>query len=654
MKISKIEIFNFRQFKGKINVDFDIDGKITVILGDNGTGKTTLMQFFNWTFFGTYHFDNDQNGKIYNLDLDKELSYGTEFSVSGTVMFFHDNHDHRLTRYETYKRQYNSSIRVDQSISLLVKNEFGNWEPYADPDKRINEILPRALSKYFFFDGERKISEFNTRAGDTLEKAIYSMFNIDVIKNACDHIGEISVSNSLLGKIAKLRSSSKSGLPKTAAEYLSMSQQANDKVVHYKNIIERKEFERDKYIGLIGELDQKIGQAKGTKILEETRQRNLRQIENENRNIAQAKDFFGKYLYKSAPYLLLLEKTFIAAQMIREKEKSEEVHFEGIRKDLINDVLEKGICICGKTIDEHSIDNLNHILQTMPPHSYKSIFYDFKIKANRYITEAKDNINNAETFLGNISSYRRNISVLEEINKDILAQMRTESEIQNDIDARESLQGKVRDLNSNIDGYKIEYSKYLHAKEVYRKNYEKALESENSLHEYETLIHIAKLAKEYFIQTLTSRIKQSKQILEQSIREVYRNISTTERKDIHLNSDYTLVVKNDDDSTYRSGGQDIIIMYSYIGGILTTLQKFGLEKEGKEFPLIIDAPFSKVDGSQLGSVTQALSRVAPQVVIMTFDSDRLDTRADRDLFGKVWRISSNATKTISKIEVSSL
>ena len=61
MKIKKIEIKNFRQFKGQNIIDFNTDGKITVILGDNGTGKTTLMQFFNWVFYGNYYFDNDVN-----------------------------------------------------------------------------------------------------------------------------------------------------------------------------------------------------------------------------------------------------------------------------------------------------------------------------------------------------------------------------------------------------------------------------------------------------------------------------------------------------------------------------------------------------------------------------------------------------------------
>jgi hypothetical protein len=154
---------------------------------------------------------------------------------------------------------------------------------------------------------------------------------------------------------------------------------------------------------------------------------------------------------------------------------------------------------------------------------------------------------------------------------------------------------------------------------------------------------------------LNDKIQDSKQQLEENIKEVYREISTTERKNVYLNNDYTLVVKNDDDSLYKSGGQDIIIMYSYIGGILRTLKKMNLDsEEGKEYPLVIDAPFSKVDGEQLGSVADSLSKVSPQVIIMTFDNDRLGTRANKEVFGKVWTILSNPSKTISEIKESKL
>ena len=46
MRISKIEFENFRNFKGHGEIKCSTDGKVTIIYGKNGDGKTTLHQLF--------------------------------------------------------------------------------------------------------------------------------------------------------------------------------------------------------------------------------------------------------------------------------------------------------------------------------------------------------------------------------------------------------------------------------------------------------------------------------------------------------------------------------------------------------------------------------------------------------------------------------
>ena len=55
MLIKSLKMQNFRQFKGITAVDFSCDPEqnVTIILGDNTFGKTTLLQAFNWCFYET-------------------------------------------------------------------------------------------------------------------------------------------------------------------------------------------------------------------------------------------------------------------------------------------------------------------------------------------------------------------------------------------------------------------------------------------------------------------------------------------------------------------------------------------------------------------------------------------------------------------------
>lgn len=53
MLLKTLRMMNFRQYKGETNVTFafEKDKNVTIILGDNTFGKTTLLQAFNWCFY---------------------------------------------------------------------------------------------------------------------------------------------------------------------------------------------------------------------------------------------------------------------------------------------------------------------------------------------------------------------------------------------------------------------------------------------------------------------------------------------------------------------------------------------------------------------------------------------------------------------------
>lgn len=53
MLLQSIELQNFRQFiNEKIDFSTDPERNVTLIIGENGTGKTTFAQAFFWCLYG--------------------------------------------------------------------------------------------------------------------------------------------------------------------------------------------------------------------------------------------------------------------------------------------------------------------------------------------------------------------------------------------------------------------------------------------------------------------------------------------------------------------------------------------------------------------------------------------------------------------------
>ena len=74
MLIKSLRMENFRQFKGSTYVTFSCDPErnVTIILGDNTFGKTTLLQAFNWCFYGVVMFDQNPDFLL-NLEVANEM-----------------------------------------------------------------------------------------------------------------------------------------------------------------------------------------------------------------------------------------------------------------------------------------------------------------------------------------------------------------------------------------------------------------------------------------------------------------------------------------------------------------------------------------------------------------------------------------------------
>ena len=197
MRIKVIEFENFRIFKDRGRITCSTNGPITLILGDGGTGKTTLHQLIYWIFYGESDFDNYTTSKLYNLEYEYNCSLGSTFSVMGYIQFEHEGNDFLLSRKLTYCKGIQTSKIIGEECRL-AKVENGEYTYLPDAEKVIKQILPKALAGFLFIEQR---NQERWLPSSELAPTILSILNLDCLTRAIEHIGTQEHKRSALGKL---------------------------------------------------------------------------------------------------------------------------------------------------------------------------------------------------------------------------------------------------------------------------------------------------------------------------------------------------------------------------------------------------------------------------------------------------------------------
>lgn len=177
MKLSNIEINNFRQYYNAVNIDLttNSDENIILIGGRNGYGKTNLLLSIVWCLYGEKISQIDDNFK---KEIQKEKNYSSFMQQSINWTAKKENKDtfsvsiliSEIELPELKKLNSNSeSVIITRTFNVTSMNEklsisepnskIEIFDDEADKINFINDyIIPIDAAKFVFFDAE-KISE---------------------------------------------------------------------------------------------------------------------------------------------------------------------------------------------------------------------------------------------------------------------------------------------------------------------------------------------------------------------------------------------------------------------------------------------------------------------------------------------------------------
>lgn len=647
MKIKSIEYENFRNFRDHGQIRCSTDGKMTIVYGKNGDGKTTLHQLFQWVIYGTIKFNKTATDRLYNLAMESEQPYGAEFNVMGRVDFEHDGINYSITRTVTYKKGISDSAVVKEDFSLQQQNENYDWLRVDRPTEKIEKMLPSGLSEYFFFDGESMIADLRVKSRDSagkLRKALYSMFDLDVVESAIGHIGRTDLRSTVLGKLYLSKSSVASG---TEISVLKTNiENAQKKIADLESKKSQAEEESKKLQERITAISEEIGSTKSKQEYEHQRAELKKQRDLFDSNAKKAQQQFGDVVLDAFPPILIsraVAKSKVKLQLMA----SSETLPNGITEPLISYLTrpDTNVCVCGRPLCSEEKEHVRSYLKLMPPRSYASMYQNFcntsehmggkvldKGKIESAIKSVLDNNESALSCDKKIAELDKEQAQSRDIEDLVVDRRKAEARVQ-------ELTHDVATLKSQIDQYNI-YLKKNMAK------YDKATTNSAEAAKVASKIAIMERVLAHFTEKLESASKEYSSRLQENIQDLLNDMLTSKRT-VSVTKDFAVSVTDSFQDESKSEGQFAIVSFAYIGGILKMLREDEALRE-KEYPLVLDGPFSKLDPDMRQNVVNALPRFAPQVII--FSKDDLHDVVNPEDIGSVWTIVSNEEKNIAIIK----
>lgn len=646
MRIKSIEYENFRNFKDHGIIKCSTDGKVTIIYGKNGDGKTTLHQLFQWIIYGQVKFNKTTTDHLYNLSFESEQEYGNIFDVMGRIDFEHDGEQYSLTRKFTYKKGLDDSEKIGEEVSLQKMDDDYNWKRVERPQETIEKLLPSGLSEYFFFDGESMIADLRVKGKDSaskLRKALYSMFDLDVIESALEHIGRTDLKTTVLGKLYLSKGTIASGSQIAAVK--TNIENAQNVITETEQKITDAKKEKEEKKELITKVSEQIGSTKSKADYENQRKTLKRQRDMFLNNATSDQSHFGDTIMEMFPQLLISKSVMDAKGKLNLKVNSTSLP-AGVNKRLITYLLKMSTttCICGHELCEQEREHIKEYLSLLPPRSYSSMYHDFTRTAaqwgNGYDKEKIENI---------IKRVIDNQELAAECDKKIKELDEAEKQsrdVEDLIVTRQQAEERVKELDQSIIALEGKNEKYKLYLKKQMKEYDDLTSGNEAGQKVALKIEIMEAVAEHFTKKLERAAIDYSEKLQNNIQMLLNNMLTS-RRTVSVSQEFAVRVTDSFNDESKSEGQFAVVSFAYIGGILKMLK----DDEGlnaKEYPLVLDGPFSKLDPDQRQNVVNMLPEFAPQVIVFSKD-DLHDVIASENI-GRVWTIQSNDEKNIATVE----
>lgn len=631
MLLKSITLKDFRNFIGTQTVVFsdDPDRNVTVIMGENGAGKTTFAQAFTWCLYGETGFTDKM---VMSKAVLQTMSPNDVKPVSVEIVLRHNNTDYYIRREQEFRRDYNGQVKpLTAKLTVRYKGKDGQQEfvPPAQVEYKIKEILPRELSGYFFFNGERI---------DKMSKEIQSGRSMEF----ADAVKRLLGLDTYAAALRQLRGD-RAGKTTVIGYYNSQYDSSSDsRIGQYTREIERKEAELAKVQKRKEEIDEALPKIEKEMrrlhnlIMNNKRGEELRsQIVSKRERITLNNGYIGsstsdilQVFHRDYKFYFYKKLMLDALTMLSENEVADK-GIPDIHARTIEFLLKRGTCICGTPITEDSPEHqaLMNLLNYIPPKSLGTLIGEFVKDCKTRSGSGEDLFKMITKKLGDLKSREEENQRLEADIQGIEESLKQFQDIGQDQQKLSAYEKDSRMKQSELAGINQQIGALT--KEIERLNTERgelSLKNDNNRRvelykAYAERIY-AILQEDYATQE--TRVRDE---LEACINEIFKQIYEG-GFELRVDEKYNVTTiatgySDFNENVETSTAQSISIIFAFIAGVIKMARS---NKENdmlstEAYPLVMDAPLSAFDKTRIQTVCDTLPNIAEQVIIFIKDTD---------------------------------
>lgn len=216
MIIKEITIRNFRSYYGENKFIFS-DG-LTLVIGDNGDGKTTFFEALQWLFNTTTENNSIDNASEMRKS---KLEIGESDEVAVSMLFEHDGEKSIEKRF-TFERASEDTFKTS-SIIFRGYEETGNGREVVNGKNLMDRCFDAFIQRFSMFKGESTLNVFDNPAA---------------LKELVDKYSDVKKFDQLVELSASMEDNADKAYKKECRSDKKISEQANSLEIQLKRVSE--------------------------------------------------------------------------------------------------------------------------------------------------------------------------------------------------------------------------------------------------------------------------------------------------------------------------------------------------------------------------------------------------------------------------------